>query len=302
MIQQIASFDSHFNSRRSLHGHHMQLLIIPAIDLTKGHALRCIRGVEGTERLYSELSDHPVELAQLWRRENAKCIHVTDIDSLSGEYDPRNTASVIAMQQAVDVPIQFISRQPSIDHYRVLLEAGVYRVAINIEAWTDPEATAELVRTYGASRVIFSVRGHDGSIDVGGGVRIPDDVYIRHVAELGAQRIIYTEVDWEGNLTGEDIDTILRIADIAKLRITMAGGIASPEHLWELQSRVPRNVDSVVIGRAMYENRFPCQNIWRIAEAELEPEIHAHASRGGVQSSISMLDRSCGSEQKPAAE
>lgn len=276
----------------------MQLLIIPAIDLTQGHALRCIRGVTGTEQLYTELSDHPVELAQLWRRENAKCIHVTDVDSLRGEFDPRNTGSVIEMQRAVDVPIQFISRQPSIDHYRTLLDAGVYRVAINVEAWLAPEETASLVRTYGASRVIFSVRGHDGAIDVGGGHRVPDDEYIRHVAALGAQRIIFTEVDWEGNLSGEDIDTILRIAGIAKLRITMAGGIASPAHLWELQDRVPRNVDSVVIGRAMYENRFPCQNIWRIAEAELEPEIHAQVVRGSVQSSISMLDAPCSSESK----
>lgn len=280
----------------------MQLLIIPAIDLTQGHALRCIRGVTGTEQLYSELSDHPVELAQLWRRENAKCIHVTDVDSLRGEFDRRNTQSVVEMQSAVDVPIQFISRQPSMDHYRALLEAGVYRVAINIEAWTDPEATAELVRTYGASRVIFSVRGHEGAIDVGGGERIPDDGYIRHVASLGAQRIIYTEVDWEGNLSGEDIDTILRIAGIAKLRITMAGGIASPAHLWELQDRVPRNVDSVVIGRAMYENRFPCQNIWRIAEAELEPDIHAQVQRGSIQSSISMLGAPCSPRPKSEDE
>jgi phosphoribosylformimino-5-aminoimidazole carboxamide ribotide isomerase len=280
----------------------MQLLIIPAIDLTQGHALRCIRGVEGTEQLYSEISDHPVELAQLWRRENAKCIHVTDIDSLRGVHDPRNTQSVIDMQRAVDVPIQFISRQTSIAEYRALLDAGVYRVAINVEAWNAPEETSDLVKRYGASRVIFSVRGHDGTIDVGNGERVPDDVYIRHVAGLGAQRIIYTEVDWEGNLSGEDVDTILRIADVAKLRITMAGGIASPEHLWELQQRVPRNVDSVVIGRAMYENRFPCQNIWRIAEAALEPEIHAHVARGTVQSSISMLDTPCAEKPKPNEE
>jgi phosphoribosylformimino-5-aminoimidazole carboxamide ribotide isomerase len=224
---------------------------------------------------------------------------VTDIDSLRGVHDPRNTQSVIDMQRAVDVPIQFISRQTSIAEYRALLDAGVYRVAINVEAWNAPDETSDLVKRYGASRVIFSVRGHDGAIDVGNGERIPDDVYIRHVAALGAQRIIYTEVDWEGNLSGEDVDTILRIADVAKLRITMAGGIASPEHLWELQQRVPRNVDSVVIGRAMYENRFPCQNIWRIAEAALEPEIHAHVARGTVQSSISMLDTPCADESKP---
>jgi phosphoribosylformimino-5-aminoimidazole carboxamide ribotide isomerase len=28
----------------------------------------------------------------------------------------------------------------------------------------------------------------------------------------------------------------------------------------------PLGIDSVIIGRALYENRFPCQELWRIAE------------------------------------
>jgi phosphoribosylformimino-5-aminoimidazole carboxamide ribotide isomerase len=117
---------------------------------------------------------------------------------------------------------------------------------------------------------------------------VADEDFLRHVAALGGKRVIYTELDWEGNLTGEDIPTINRVASVAPLRFTMAGGIASPEHLWMLQSSVPRNVDSVVIGRAMYENRFPCQGIWRAVEAKLEPEIHAKACDNHQQSSLTL--------------
>jgi phosphoribosylformimino-5-aminoimidazole carboxamide ribotide isomerase len=268
------------------------LLIIPAIDLTQGHASRCICGVPGTERLYSEISDHPVELAQLWRRENAKCLHVTDLDSWrEGADHAANIDAVIAMQKAVDIPVQFIARQTSVEDCRRLLTEGVYRVALNTVAWTDPDGVRELIDAFGPSRVIFGVRAHDGDVDLGSDVgMVSDEEFIRHIYELGGRRIVYTEVDWEGKLCGEDLDTIQRIAAVAPVRITMAGGIASPEHLWELEERVPRNVDSLVIGRAMYENRFPCQNIWRIAEAELEPEIHAHANEIEQQSSISRLD------------
>ncbi len=269
------------------------LLIIPAIDLTLGHAARCICGVPGTETLYSEISDHPVELAQLWRRENAKCIHVTDIDSWKGAPHDVNVEAVIAMQQAVDVPVQYVARLTSVAECRRLLEAGVYRVALNTVAWTDPDGVRELLDAYGPSRVIFGVRAHNGDVDLGADVgMVTDEEFIRHIYDLGGRRIVYTEVDWEGNLCGEDLATIRRIAAVAPVRITMAGGIASPTHLWELQENVPKNVDSLVIGRAMYENRFPCQNIWRIAEAELEPEIHAHANEIGQQSSISRLDGS----------
>lgn len=263
------------------------LLIIPAIDLTDGHALRCIRGVPGTESLYNEISEHPVELAQLWRRENAKCLHVTDIDSWKGIASPLNIDTVVAMQHAIDIPVQFVSRQRTVDAYRKLLERGVYRVAVNKVAWIYPDETRALLDQYGPSRVIFGVRAHDGMVDMGEDHSpVTDEDFLRLVCELGGKRVTYTELDWEGNLTGEDIDTINRIAAAAPLRITMAGGIASPEHLWALQSRVPQNVDSVVIGRAMYENRFPCQGIWRAIEAKLEPGIHAKASDVVQQSSL----------------
>ncbi len=267
------------------------LLIIPAIDLTLGHAMRCICGVPGTEELYSEISDHPVELAQLWRRENAKCLHVTDLESWNGGNSSLNVETVVAMQNAVDIPVQFVTRLHTVAAYRALLEAGVYRVAISTIAWTDPDGVRELLDDYGPSRVIFGVRAHNGDVDLGDGVgMVNDEEFIRHIYEIGGRRIIYTEVDWEGNLCGEELETITRIAAVAPVRITMAGGIASPQQLWSLQTNVPKNVDSIVIGRAMYENRFPCQNIWRIAEAALEPEIHAHASENHQQSSISTLD------------
>lgn len=268
------------------------VLVIPAIDLVSGRCARCIEGVPGTESLYAELSDNPVELAQLWRRENAKCIHVTDVDSFKGYDDALTRATAVRMQQAVDVPIQFISSLPHIDLYRQLLEAGVYRVSINTLVWTDSDGVRELLEQYGTSRVIFGLRAHNGDVDPGDGCSmVSDEEYIRHVYDLGGRRLVYSETDWEGHLTGESMDTIRRIADVTPIRITTAGGIASPQHLWEIQAHAPKNVDSVVIGRALYENRFPCQAIWRIAEACLEPELHLQGYASGVQSSISCLNK-----------
>lgn len=267
------------------------LLIIPAIDLTGGQALRCIRGVPGTEELYSQISEQPVELAQLWRRENAKCLHVTDVDSWMGQSSDVNDRTVVQMQRSVDVPVQYVTRRNTVDAYRLLLEQGVYRVALNVVVWTDPEGVRQLLQQYGPSRVIFGIRAHDGKIELGDGAgTVSDEDFIRRVESLGGKRLLYTEVDWEGNLTGEDLATIRRVAAVAPLRMTMAGGIASPQQLWSLQQDVPRNVDSVVIGRAMYENRFPCQGMWRDIEAQVEPSIHKRAHTIGEQSSLTESD------------
>ncbi|HBB26545.1 MAG TPA: hypothetical protein DCZ59_09795, partial [Bacteroidetes bacterium] len=242
----------------------------------------------------------PVELAQLWRRENAKWLHVTDVDSWNGRSSEVNDRTVVQMQKSVDVPVQYVTRRDAVEDYRRLLEQGVYRVALNVVVWTDPEGVRKLVEQYGPSRVIFGVRAHNGQIDLGQGAgSVSDEDFIRRVQSIGGKRVLYTEVDWEGNLTGEDLATIRRVASIAPLRMTMAGGIASPQQLWEMQHDVPANVDSVVIGRAMYENRFPCQAMWREIEADLEPDIHARAHTIGEQSSLTECEPPATEKPRP---
>jgi len=56
------------------------LLVIPAIEIKGGRCVQMVQGIEGFT-----YSDDPVEMAKLWRRENAKSLHVTDVDgALSG--------------------------------------------------------------------------------------------------------------------------------------------------------------------------------------------------------------------------
>ncbi|MDZ4746182.1 MAG: HisA/HisF-related TIM barrel protein [bacterium] len=265
------------------------LLIIPSVDLTQGQCVRRVMGVPGTEELYTDMSEHPVELAQLWRRENAKTIHVTDLDSWAGKDSTKTLDTVIAMQKAVDIPIELVTLQRSAEVYHRLLTEGVYRIALNVLALTDPDDVEDLLDEFSPSRVVFAARALEGDIDLGPGVgMVNDEEFINHVYDLGGKRLIYTEQRWEGALTGQDLETINRIAALTTMRITTAGGIASPEHLWELQRLAPPTLDSVVIGRALYENRFPCQAIWRVAEATLEPPLHASAMHE-QQSSISKL-------------
>ena len=51
-------------------------------------------------------------------------------------------------------------------------------------------------------------------------------------------------------------------AKTASRRVTVAGGVSGYPDLLALQSIEPSGVDSVVVGRALYENAFPCQRFW----------------------------------------
>jgi phosphoribosylformimino-5-aminoimidazole carboxamide ribotide isomerase len=54
------------------------------------------------------------------------------------------------------------------------------------------------------------------------------------------------------------------------MRITAQGGVAGYKDLLELQGIEKFGVDSVIIGKALYHNKFPCQRLWRLNEKELK--------------------------------
>ncbi|MFA7420943.1 MAG: HisA/HisF-related TIM barrel protein, partial [Melioribacteraceae bacterium] len=91
--------------------------------------------------------------------------------------------------------------------------------------------------------------------------------YAKFLKSCGATRIVVTDVTTNGMLTGPNIELSKQVAEAAETKVTHSGGIGGSEDLLKLQREASSFVDSVIIGRALYENKFPCQKIWRVAEA-----------------------------------
>lgn len=250
------------------------ILLIPSIDLSGGHCARCIVGEPGTENMYHQISDHPFELARLWRRENAKSLHITDLDGMAGRDNTANCETILEIVRSVDIPIELLTNFHSIEECRFWLERGIYRVIINELIYTNPEDVRALIEEFTPSKVIVGIRAKDGQVVFPSLEKdVTDTEYALFAKSLGIKRLVYSDISWEGSLSGPDFEMLRRIARESGLRVTEAGGISSPQQLWKVQELQRDGVDSAIVGRALYENRFPCQKIWRQVEAELEPEI-----------------------------
>jgi phosphoribosylformimino-5-aminoimidazole carboxamide ribotide isomerase len=81
-------------------------------------------------------------------------------------------------------------------------------------------------------------------------------ILARRVAEIGVERIIYTDVQRDGMLTGPNIEQTCKIARESGLKITASGGVSSLEDLSRLKAVNECGIDSVIIGKALYEGRF----------------------------------------------
>jgi len=244
-----------------------KLLVIPAIDIKNG---KCVRVVEGIPELdCHEYGNDPVEMAMIWRAENAKMLHVVDFDG-AHEHSKRNFELVEKICSSVVIPVEFAGGIRNMEDADEIMRTGISRLAINSLAVENRAEFLKLLEKYGPSKIVISLDIKDGELITKGrkertGISCID--FSKELAEVGINRFIVCDITRNGVMEGPNIELSETIAELTNANVTHAGGIRNKDELYDIQKLVPAGVDSVIVGRALYENRFPCQKLWRVAES-----------------------------------
>ncbi len=247
------------------------ILVIPAIDLKNGICCGVISGQEGTEKYYKYLSEHPLELCTLLRKENAKALHINDLDSYESNANINTINAILFISNQLDIPVQVSSDFSDVEECRLLLENGIYRVVIGDLLLSQPEKVKELVDEYTPSKIVFGIETQNGLFQSKYLKKhIHYDKFIKKMIKAGGNRILFGEKDWKLKPDSADSELLYQISKKYNLRVTCVGGINSPEKLWGISKYSLKGIDSVIIGKPLYDNVFPCQAIWRFAESQLE--------------------------------
>ncbi|HET6569004.1 MAG TPA: 1-(5-phosphoribosyl)-5-[(5-phosphoribosylamino)methylideneamino]imidazole-4-carboxamide isomerase [Rhodothermales bacterium] len=240
-------------------------LVIPAIDLRGGKCVRLYQGSYAHETVYF---DDPVKMAKLWRIQNARALHLVDLDAArGGSSDWQDNRAVIqSICEALDIPIQLGGGIRTIEDVEEALNLGVYRVIIGTAAVRDPDLVSEAVRRFGCSRVAVGIDARDGEVRVHGwteGSGIDAIELALDMEHRGCRRIVYTDISRDGTLAGPNVEAYREMGErLEQARITASGGIGGYQDLLRIKELTAYKVDSVIVGRALYENKFPCQQFW----------------------------------------
>lgn len=236
-------------------------LVIPAIDLRGGNCVRLYQGSYEKEQVYYE---DPVKMAKLWRIQNAKVLHVVDLDA--ARQDTHNREVIAQICEALDIPVQLGGGIRSMDDIEQALEAGVYRVIIGTAAARNPDLVSEAIAKFSCSRIVVGIDAKDGEVRVQGwteGSGIDAIDMALDMEQRGCRRIIYTDISRDGTLAGPNLEAYKSMGSrLSKARITASGGVGDYKDLLAIKTLAPYRVDSIIIGRALYENKFPCQKLW----------------------------------------
>ncbi len=240
------------------------MMVIPAVDLRHGRCVRLLRGEKGTENVYV---DDPVAAARHWESEGASSLHVVDLDAAFGE--PSQRALVGAIVSAVEIPVQVGGGVRSVADFRRLRDAGAARIVFGTVAIESPDVV-EAALGEDREAVVVGVDVKDGRIAVrgwtkSGGVE-PVDLG-RKWASSGVSRFVYTEISRDGAMEGLDLERTGAFARAVEKPVVASGGVGTLDDLRALRALAGAGVDSVIIGRALYEKAFTLAEARAILEA-----------------------------------
>jgi len=244
-----------------------KLLVIPAIDIKNG---KCVRTVQGIPELDCyEYGNNPVEMAKIWRAENAKMIHVKDFDG-AHEQSKRNYKLIEEICSSVVIPVEFAGGIRRMQDADEIMKTGVIRLAINTMAIENKNEFLKVIEKYGPSKVVISLDILGEELLVRGRSKkagINFRTFSKEMVETGVNRFIVCDITRNGTQLGPNIQLSKEIAESTGAKVTHAGGVRNKDELMDIQNLIASGVDSVIVGRALYENRFPCQKLWRVAES-----------------------------------
>jgi phosphoribosylformimino-5-aminoimidazole carboxamide ribotide isomerase len=241
------------------------MIVIPAVDILDGKAVRLAGGAFDAQTVYDA---DPLDAALRFAEQGARALHVVDLDG-ARDGAPANLEHVRRIAASVEVPIQVGGGLRTTAAVSEALEAGAARVVLGTAAYRDVDFLDQMLAEY-RERVVVSVDARGGRLAAAGWTEqtdIPVESVVQKLGARGARRFVYSSIDRDGLLRGPDLDGARSVAQAVRGSFVYSGGIASVDDLRALAGLRQVNLAGVIVGKALYEQRFT------VAEAQraLEP-------------------------------
>lgn len=230
------------------------MIVIPAIDLMGGKAVRLEQGEAERVTVYHE---QPVRLTTDFARAGAKRIHVVDLDgAFAGR--PRQLeliARISDAAQAHEAVVQVGGGIRDEAAVRALIDAGVRYVVVGTLAVRDPELVERLSQEL-PDHIIVAADARDGVVAVEGWTEATS-LTARALTEAaqawGAAAVLHTDVSRDGMQGGPAVAATVALQRGLEIPVLASGGVGRLE---DLDACAAAGIHGVVLGRALYEGAF----------------------------------------------
>ncbi|MEU5842691.1 bifunctional 1-(5-phosphoribosyl)-5-((5-phosphoribosylamino)methylideneamino)imidazole-4-carboxamide isomerase/phosphoribosylanthranilate isomerase PriA [Rhodococcus sp. NPDC047139] len=233
----------------------MSLVLLPAVDVVNGEAVRLVQGEAGSETGYGSPRDAALE----WQNAGAEWVHMVDLDAAFGRGD--NRALLADVVGELDVNVELSGGIRDDETLAAALATGCARVNLGTAAIENPEWCSRVIGEFGDRIAVgLDVKLLDGQWRLRGRGWVSDGGDLWEVLERlerdGCSRYVVTDVTKDGTLTGPNLDLLREVCAATDAPVVASGGVSTVDDLRAIATLVDEGVEGAIVGKALYAGRF----------------------------------------------
>ena len=229
----------------------MSLILLPAVDVADGAAVRLVQGAAGTETSYGD----PLAAAKAWQRDGAEWIHLVDLDAAFGRGNNRELLADVV--RSIDVAVELSGGIRDDASLEAALKTGAARVNLGTAALESPDWVRSAIARH-ADRIAVGLDVRGTTLAARGWTQEGGDLW-QTLARLdadGCARYVLTDVHRDGTLTGPNLQLLRDVCARTPAAVVASGGVSSLDDLRAIAALVPEGVEGAIIGKALYAGAF----------------------------------------------
>jgi len=226
-------------------------MIIPAIDLINGQAVRLTQGDYAQKTTYGD----PVEIAKGFEAAGLRRLHLVDLDGAkAGKIVNLETLKKIS--EETNLIVDFSGGIRETKDAEVAFTAGADLISVGSVAARNPDLFNEWLEKFGTDKIILSADCKDKKIAISGWEEETSlDIFkfLASYQEKGIRQVICTDISKDGLLAGAAAALYQEIlTKFNDLQLIASGGVSSIE---DIESLKQIGVSGIIVGKAIYEGR-----------------------------------------------
>ncbi len=227
----------------------MSLVLLPAVDVADGRAVRLVQGEAGSETSYGD----PLDAARQWQTDGAAWVHLVDLDAAFGRGSNRELLARVVGELDVHVEMSGGIRDDA--SLEAALATGCARVNLGTAALEQPEWTAKAIAEHG-DRIAVGLDVRGTTLSARGWTQDGGELFdvLARLDREGCARYVVTDVKRDGTLTGPNVDLLEQVCAATDRPVVASGGVSSLDDLRVLAG--VRGVEGAIVGKALYAGAF----------------------------------------------
>ena len=232
--------------------------IFPAIDIINGECVRLTKGLAENKTIYDK---SPVEMAKIYQDKGFETIHVVDLDATLGKGSNDKTLELV--RKNIEIKIEVAGGIRDKAAIQTKINQGFDIIVIGTFAIKGIDEVSKFENNI-LDKISVAIDLKDNKIASHGWQQTSTDSLesiVNIYNALPIHSFFVTDVANDGMLSGLNMSTFESIKKLTDKKITIGGGV---KDLSDVQIGIKNGFDHMVIGKAIYENKFSLDELVKL--------------------------------------